>query len=1306
MVADDSNDDRTKSFVALTAGAEVSHYKIISKIGAGGMGEVYLAEDTKLKRQVALKFLPQHLCQDEACRKRFTREAQAAAGLDHPNIVPVYEVGEFKGRPFFAMAHIEGQSLREVIKQGKLTVNEVVDLTMQVCEGLYEAHSAGVVHRDIKPGNIIIDKKGKPRLLDFGLATVSGEEKLTKTGSTLGTVGYMSPEQIDGKNVDHRSDLFSVGVILYEMITGRRPFAGDNDAAVVKAISSSTPEPIARFKSGVTGELQSIIDKALSKDVSIRYQHADGMLADLRRLAVSERVTVPAKKKARRLWWAAAISLLIIVAAWGGLQFKHWLAPTEAQVKSLAVVDFDNIGAEEDAYLASGLAEDLAVKLRRLEGFHVASSADIRRLAKENLLPREVAARLKVQYALGGSLLREDTLVRVNVELIEKETGDVVWSDQIDKQFTEIFQFMDEVSQKIAQALEVRLTPVDKATMAAKPTDNAEAYDHYLKGRHYYYRVTFRDNELAEREFERALQLDPDYPLALAGLADAYVQRYKERFDYDEYWLDSSKVLIDRALTLDPNLAEAYESRAEVFLQEDNITGALEAAKKARDLRPDWDEPFIHLANIYKDRGVRFKAMALYDTALSLRPSVDALCGKGNIYMTRGQIDSAKATYQAAADLNPNHDRPWVELADLYEQMNNEPEMEKYERRAIEARPDQAFNYSLLSATLYYQGKVKEAENLLRGYVDAYPYSWEGYYRLFNYFWAIGDYPAAFAVVEEAVRRNPDRVWPYLLLAYSYLEKMSPEGESDHTDHEFEMAVAAIERALELRPNSGRVLQWAGGLYISLRRMGKAMEYYDRALEVRPGSSELLYGIASQLRAIREYERSVEYGLRAVELSPGNSDYFPSFLKRNLLRLNRGQEWLEIVENAAAIYGDDPFFLMAASAEKRASGDYETSIALTDSALKAKSQQPWLLSFAITLWMSGETERAIEKFKAASNEWISAHGVVAVLKSESRFAEIDEYLESIKVYTSGHKSGLEQWAGVAGNYYMSMRRFDDALAVYSEFRESGQETWSGFNSLLMAECLRQQGAIGRAKELLQELGNTPMRHYWPFALVDLAKLNAIETQDFASSIELTIQAQAEYIVPNDWATQPMLLSQLLFQFAHGKMADVEKSLSQLQSYTGHPSISYRKAQLAAATNSDSAGSFLDNSVSELARMSHGENIYGAGVIVIGQACSYCALALARAGKSDDARREIKRAIKYEPEWEDIAYHAACAYALIGDTDLALQWLETAVERGHQELWWAHVDPDLDPLRELPRFKEIMNDWDGRIQALLEKSRRN
>ncbi|UCG61321.1 MAG: serine/threonine protein kinase, partial [Candidatus Zixiibacteriota bacterium] len=279
MAADEPHDDRTRSFVSLAAGTLISHYKIINKIGAGGMGEVYLAQDTQLDRQVALKFLPPHLCADEDCRKRFKREAQAAAKLDHPNIISVYEVSEYQGRPYFAMAHVEGRSLKEVAAGRDMTIEQILELAIQICQGLHAAHENGVTHRDIKPSNILIDSHGRARIVDFGLASVRDADQLTKTGSTMGTIGYMSPEQVQGKEVDHRSDLFSLGVVLYELITKQNPFRRDSEAATMKAVSDDHPEPLARYKSAVPDEAERIVSKLLAKNKLMRYQHADDVCA-------------------------------------------------------------------------------------------------------------------------------------------------------------------------------------------------------------------------------------------------------------------------------------------------------------------------------------------------------------------------------------------------------------------------------------------------------------------------------------------------------------------------------------------------------------------------------------------------------------------------------------------------------------------------------------------------------------------------------------------------------------------------------------------------------------------------------------------------------------------------------------------------------------------------------------------------------------------------------------------------------------------------------------------------------------------
>jgi serine/threonine protein kinase len=327
MAADELHDDKTRSFVALAPGTLVLHYRILERIGAGGMGEVYLALDSRLNRKVALKFLSRHLSQDEDHRRRFTREAQAAGSLDHPNIAAIYEVGDYNGCPFFAMQIVEGSSLREVIADKDLSVDRILQVAIHVCEGLHAAHEKGIIHRDIKPSNILIDQNGRVRIVDFGLAAITGSDQLTRTGSTLGTVGYMSPEQVKGQETDRRSDLFSLGVVLYELISKRNPFRRDNEIATSKAISDDTPEPLARFKSGLPVGLQAIIDKALEKDVRLRYQNADGMLSDLlrvKRSADSTSAPVPrdSPSKNKRILLKAGWVIPVLVAV---LVLSHWL---------------------------------------------------------------------------------------------------------------------------------------------------------------------------------------------------------------------------------------------------------------------------------------------------------------------------------------------------------------------------------------------------------------------------------------------------------------------------------------------------------------------------------------------------------------------------------------------------------------------------------------------------------------------------------------------------------------------------------------------------------------------------------------------------------------------------------------------------------------------------------------------------------------------------------------------------------------------------------------------------------------------
>jgi len=339
------DDDKTLEHVPITGGTMILHYRIIEKIGSGGMGEVYLAQDTKLDRQVALKFLPSDCCKDDGIRARFQREAQAAAKLNHPNIVTIHEVSEFNGRPFFAMEHIDGLPLDAHVKDKKLPLDDIINLSLQIAEGLGEAHRCGITHRDIKPANMLVDKKGRVKILDFGLAAIKGTDKLTKTGSTLGTLHYMSPEQTRGEEVDQRSDIFSFGAVLYEMITGQLPFKGDHEPAIIYSIGYEDPEPLARYKSGVPDELQRIVGKTLAKDKTLRYQHADELVADLKQL-LSPSGPIPVKRS-RRMRIVAPLLVVIVLSAIA-LVFKPWELVTESSgdlstaVQRVVVVPFRN----------------------------------------------------------------------------------------------------------------------------------------------------------------------------------------------------------------------------------------------------------------------------------------------------------------------------------------------------------------------------------------------------------------------------------------------------------------------------------------------------------------------------------------------------------------------------------------------------------------------------------------------------------------------------------------------------------------------------------------------------------------------------------------------------------------------------------------------------------------------------------------------------------------------------------------------------------------------------------------------------
>jgi serine/threonine protein kinase/tetratricopeptide (TPR) repeat protein len=690
--------DNTRSYIILTKGTVIGHYEIIEKIGSGGMGDVYLAEDTELNRKVALKFLPIHLCEDEDCRTRFKREAQAAAALDHPNIVTIHEVGEYQGRPFFAMQYLEGQSLRDAIDEKDLSLDKIVDLAVQICQGLEEAHKANIVHRDIKPLNILFDRNGRPKLVDFGLATIKGTEKLTRSGSTLGTVAYMSPEQVQGKEVDHRSDLFSLGVVLYELVAGRRPFTGETEAAIFNSIQNDTPEPLSRYKADVPDELQRIISRLLEKDTSLRYQNTASVISDLRSLMVSAGSRLTASRPKRSFRWPVIAGIIVVAAAAIIALFSFWpkeRAGTSDEKKMLAVLPFENLGASEDEYFADGVTDEITSRLATLQGLGVISrTSAIQYKNSEKSLP-EIARELGADYILEGTIRWDKAgdinRVRITPQLIKVSDDVHLWADSYERSLTQIFAVQADIATRIAGALDVALLEPERGSFETKPTTSLEAYDYYLRGNEYAYgSYEKKDMLIAVEMYQKAVESDPDFALAWAALAWTHLHMYWF-YDFSGIRLQTAKDVIDNALELQPKLPEAHLALAYYYYWGfGDYEHSLEELAFVQKAQPNNDRVYNAIAAIKR---------------------------------RQGKWEEALRNFRHATQLNPRCATYFLELGNTCEAMRNFEEAEKFFDMSISITPDQTMAYIKKSGLiLRWEGDIEKARQVIEnaeGKVDS-----------------------------------------------------------------------------------------------------------------------------------------------------------------------------------------------------------------------------------------------------------------------------------------------------------------------------------------------------------------------------------------------------------------------------------------------------------------------------------------------------------------------------------------------------------------------------------------------------------
>lgn len=729
MPENHSDNDRTESFVALIKGTKIGHYKIIKKIGSGGMGEVFLAKDTELNRQVALKFLPPQFAFDQQHKARFRREARAVAKLNHPNVVTIHEVSEFGGRPFLVMEYVGDQILGDFFKKKDCTFDKIIKLAIQICKGLKEAHTAGIVHRDIKPSNILIDNSGRLKIVDFGLASIAGSDKLTKTGSTLGTIGYMSPEQIRGDETDNRSDIFSFGVILYEMLACQRPFKKEGEAATLKAILDDTPEPLARFKSDLPDDIQRIVSKTMEKNRENRYQHVEDIIVDLRKLISDSKPEVVQinRSKTPLILAFGLIFAIIIVGGYFIYNLSQESKPTQTEMvtesrwqNSIAVLPFRDFSPKNDQeYFCDGMTDVIIGKLSQLKDLKVISMSSVMRYKNPERNLKEIGQELNVATILEGSIQKEGGRVRVTTQLINVADDAHLWAQTFDKDLESIFAIQDEISREIVGAMKITLLSENQTSFAKHHTENLEAYDYYIRGRFFWNKRTEESLLKAIEYFEKAINLDSNFALAYSGFADAYsvLPGYSNYLESEIIPIGKKAAL--KALALDDNLAEAHASLGIAFINEEDYENAEKELLRAIELNPGYATAHQWYSMALNDMNRPDEALKEIEIAYELDPM--SLVININLAFTKTKFwdwSGAEEIYKRTIEINPNRAHTYTTYSFLLMQQGRLEESRPVIERAIELEPNNINMMRLYGLDFYYNRQYVEAIEQLQKVIE------------------------------------------------------------------------------------------------------------------------------------------------------------------------------------------------------------------------------------------------------------------------------------------------------------------------------------------------------------------------------------------------------------------------------------------------------------------------------------------------------------------------------------------------------------------------------------------------------------